>query len=52
VQLVLQHWQRDLDLEGLRDLARLAELPREEQDAWGDLWAEVPKMLERAKAEK
>jgi serine/threonine-protein kinase len=52
VQRVLLHWQRDPDLEGVRDPERLAQLPQAEQDAWRDLWAEVGKMLQRVQTEK
>ena len=38
---VLQHWQKDSDLAGLRDPAALAKLSAEERAACQRLWAEV-----------
>jgi hypothetical protein len=48
----LEHWQRDPDLEGLRDPAGLARLPEAEREAWGQLWADVAILLGRTKGNK
>jgi serine/threonine protein kinase/Flp pilus assembly protein TadD len=45
----LEHWKRDTDLQGLRDEARLAEIPEEERTAFRALWAEVDAAIARAK---
>jgi serine/threonine-protein kinase len=50
VQRVMQHWQRDSDLAGLRDEVRLAKLPEAERNAWQALWGEVRALLERAES--
>jgi hypothetical protein len=44
---VLRGWRRDTDLAGLR-AAALAELPEDEQLAWGSFWAEVAALLKKA----
>jgi Flp pilus assembly protein TadD len=46
-QRTLQHWQKDPDLESVRDAKALAALPREERDAWQQLWADATKLLEK-----
>ncbi len=45
---VMQHWQRDSDLAGLRDDAPLAKLPEAERKAWQALWGEIRALLMRA----
>jgi tetratricopeptide (TPR) repeat protein len=45
VQRKLEHWRRDSDLSGVRDVAALATLPAEEQDAWRRLWTDVEDTL-------
>jgi Flp pilus assembly protein TadD len=52
VRRALEHWQKDSDLTGVRDKAALAKLPKEEQQAWGKLWAGVEALLKKAKAAK
>jgi tetratricopeptide (TPR) repeat protein/serine/threonine protein kinase len=45
----LEWWKQDSDLRGLRDEARLAELPEEDRTAFRGLWAEVDAVIARAK---
>lgn len=44
----LARWQKDPDLAGVRDDAKLAALPRQERQAWKDLWSDVDAMREKA----
>jgi hypothetical protein len=46
VQRTLRHWQTGPDLAGLRDQDALARLPQDQ--AWGQLWADVADLLKRA----
>jgi tetratricopeptide (TPR) repeat protein/tRNA A-37 threonylcarbamoyl transferase component Bud32 len=48
----LEHWQKDSDLAGVRDKAALANLPKDEREAWGKLWAGVEALLKKVKAAK
>jgi hypothetical protein len=48
-QKLLQHWQQDPDLAGVRDKAALARLPAEERQAWQRLWADVGALLGKAR---
>jgi hypothetical protein len=48
VQMVLQHWQKDTDLAGLRDAAALAKLLAEERAVCERLWADVAAVLKKA----
>jgi hypothetical protein len=48
VQETLHHWQRDLDLAGIRNPAALAKLPAEEQQACRQLWQDVAALLQQA----
>jgi Flp pilus assembly protein TadD len=43
----LRHWQRDADLAGVRDREALSKLPKEEQQAWQQLWADVEALLSK-----
>jgi tetratricopeptide (TPR) repeat protein len=52
LQQTIQHWQQDPDFNGVRDSQALAKLPPEEQEAWRNLWADVAKLLERARTIK
>jgi tetratricopeptide (TPR) repeat protein len=52
VQRALQHWQKDLDLAGLRDKEALAKLPEAERTAWRELWADVEHTLVKARGNK
>ena len=47
VRKVLQHWQRDPDLAGVRDAKALAQLPEGERRAWQQLWDDVAALLKR-----
>jgi Flp pilus assembly protein TadD len=48
VREVLDDWQRDPDLAGVRDSDGLARLPEEERAAWRQFWAEVDALRARA----
>jgi tetratricopeptide (TPR) repeat protein len=48
VRQLLQHWQEDSDLAGVRGDA-LAKLPQTERDAWKKLWADVEAVLTRTR---
>jgi hypothetical protein len=48
VRQILQHWQVDSDLAGVRAGA-LAKLPQPERDAWKKLWADVEAVLARTR---
>jgi tetratricopeptide (TPR) repeat protein len=48
VSQILEHWQRDPDLAGVREPHQLAKLPTAEQKAWRGLWAEVAQVFRRA----
>jgi hypothetical protein len=41
LQSKMKHWQTDPDLSGVRDEKELWRLPKEEQAAWLQFWAEV-----------
>jgi hypothetical protein len=47
VRQKFQHWQKDPDLAGLREPARIASLPAEERPACLELWADVAALLKR-----
>ncbi len=47
VERTLKHWLRDPALAGVRDAAALATLPKEEQEAWRKLWADVAAVLKQ-----
>jgi eukaryotic-like serine/threonine-protein kinase len=52
-QAVLQtlaHWKEDADLAGIRDEAALAKLPETEREAFRALWADVDRLLAKARA--
>jgi serine/threonine protein kinase/tetratricopeptide (TPR) repeat protein len=42
----LATWQKDADLAGVRDEARLAELPTEERKEWRRLWADLAALID------
>jgi eukaryotic-like serine/threonine-protein kinase len=46
----LEHWKRDPDLAGVREAVALKELDPAEQAGWRALWAEVDRVLARARA--
>jgi serine/threonine-protein kinase len=48
VQRLVQHWQKDPDLAGIRDAAWLVNLPADELRACRQLWADVDALLKRA----
>jgi tetratricopeptide (TPR) repeat protein len=45
----LVHWQKDADLDSIRDPRVLARLPEDERKAWRDLWNEVDRLLRSVK---
>jgi eukaryotic-like serine/threonine-protein kinase len=45
----LAHWKQDTDLAGIRDEAALAKLPESEREAFRSLWAEVDRLLAKAR---
>jgi hypothetical protein len=47
IQNTMVHWQRDIDLNGVRGQA-LDRLPAEEQEEWTQLWADVSALLKKA----
>jgi tetratricopeptide (TPR) repeat protein/predicted Ser/Thr protein kinase len=47
-QRVLQHWQQDADLAGVRDDKALMELPEAERAAWQQFWVDVNDLLNKA----
>jgi tetratricopeptide (TPR) repeat protein len=48
IAATLEHWQRDIDLAGIRGDAELAKLPETESVAFRKLWADVDALLKRA----
>ena len=46
----LQHWREDSDLAGIRDETSLAKLPEGEREAFRALWADVDRLLPKARA--
>jgi tetratricopeptide (TPR) repeat protein len=47
-RIMLQHWQLDTELAGVRDAAALKKRPAEEHQAWRQLWADVAELLRKA----
>jgi tetratricopeptide (TPR) repeat protein len=47
----LQHWLKDTDFAGVRGPEALAKLPKDERQAWQQLWADVADTLARVKAQ-
>jgi hypothetical protein len=47
---VLERWQSDPDLAGVRDKKALAQLPKEAQADWHKLWSEADEVLKQARA--
>jgi formylglycine-generating enzyme required for sulfatase activity len=47
---ILNHWQRDADLAGIRDPAQLDKLPADERKAFAQLWADVAALLKKVEA--
>jgi hypothetical protein len=45
----LAHWKEDADLAGIRDEATLAKLPAGEREGFRALWAEVDRLLAKAR---
>jgi hypothetical protein len=45
VQLILESWQDDTDLAGIRNKDAVAKLPPDEQEACKKLWADVEALL-------
>jgi eukaryotic-like serine/threonine-protein kinase len=50
VAMTLAHWKEDADLAGIRDEASLAKLPELEREGFRVLWAEVDRLLAKARA--
>jgi eukaryotic-like serine/threonine-protein kinase len=48
VQRTLAHWQKDTDLDSVREEASLEKLPAAERDGWKKLWAEVEALRKKA----
>ena len=46
----LSYWPRYVDLVSVRDAKELAGLPKEEQEAWRQLWTEAAQLLKEVKA--
>jgi tetratricopeptide (TPR) repeat protein len=46
----LDHWKKDTDLAGIRDEVALSNLPEGEREAFRSLWAEVDRLLAKARA--
>ncbi len=46
----LAHWKEDADLAGIRDEGALAKLPEGEREGFRALWAEVDRLLAKARA--
>src|SRR5262249_3991076 len=49
---ILQRWQQDSDLAGLRVPEALANLTQAERDAWRGFWVEVEKLLQQVREAK
>ena len=49
-QETMKHWRQDGDLTGIRDQAGLAKLPAEERALFGQLWADVTRLLDTVTA--
>jgi serine/threonine-protein kinase len=47
---VLERWQSDPDLAGVRDKKALAQLPKEAQADWQKIWSDVDEVLKHARA--
>jgi tetratricopeptide (TPR) repeat protein len=48
--VVLQHWQADPDLAGVRGPEALGKLPEGERQSWRQMWADLAETLTRAQA--
>jgi serine/threonine-protein kinase len=48
VREMMQHWQTDADLAGVRGPEALAKLPEVERRDWQKLWSDVADLLKRA----
>jgi formylglycine-generating enzyme required for sulfatase activity len=49
---ILNHWQQDSDLAGIRDQAALDKLPADEKKACSQLWADVAALLKKAETRR
>jgi serine/threonine-protein kinase len=49
---MLQHWQTDSDLAGVRDQGALAKLPEAERREWAKHWGDVAALLDKASPKK
>jgi tetratricopeptide (TPR) repeat protein len=52
IRQMLQHWQKDPDLAGIRDPDAVAKLPADEPEACKKLWADVADLLKNVEAKK
>jgi hypothetical protein len=52
VRKVLQAWQGNPELAGVRDGKALAQLPESERRAWQQFWADVDAVLAKVQAEQ
>src|SRR5206468_6720281 len=50
VARTMAHWRQDIDLTGIRDEAALAKLSEEEREGFRALWADVDRLLAKARA--
>jgi serine/threonine protein kinase/tetratricopeptide (TPR) repeat protein len=50
VAKTLVHWKKDADLAGIRDEGALAKLPDQEREGFRTLWADVDRLLAKARA--
>jgi hypothetical protein len=51
-QQVLQHWQSDADVAGIRDRDTVAKLPADEREPCRQLWADVAELLRKVEPKK
>jgi serine/threonine protein kinase len=52
IRTILQHWQKDTDLVGIRDAKEVAKLPPEEQEAWKKMWSDVAELLKKVEEKR
>ena len=52
MQKLLEHWQRDDDLIGIRESAALAKLPAGERASAVQLWADVENLLRKTRGQQ
>ena len=52
VRGALERWKTDPDLAGVRDPARMADIPEGERPAWRALWGDVEALLKKARGDR